>query len=55
MAFSKYKQINRYRKHGKKVAEKPKQGGFDIGYIFELGTIPTLKAAKALFIKKHKL
>ena len=55
MVFSQHKQVNRYRKHGKKVQEKVKEGGYDLGYIFELGNIPTLKAAKAMFMQKHKL
>ena len=55
MCFSQHKQINRYRKHAKKIQEKEKVGGYDLGYLFELGTIPSMKAAKSEFCQKHKI
>lgn len=55
ICFSQHKQINRYRKHAKKVQEIKKTGGYNLGYLFQLGTIPSIKSAKAEFIQKHKL
>jgi len=55
MCFSQHKVINRYRKHAEKIQEKEVKGGFNLGYLFQLGTIPTLKAAKAEFMQKHKI
>jgi len=54
MVFSQHNQINRYRKHGKLVKKIKVDGGYNLGYIFDLGTIPTLKAAKSMFMQKHK-
>ena len=54
MCFSQHKQINRYRKHANKIQEKEKKGGYDLGYLFKLGTIPSLKAAKTQWMQKHK-
>lgn len=52
MAFSKYPAISRYKKHGKLINKQEVTGGFNLGYIFNLGTIPSLKEAKAQFIQK---
>jgi hypothetical protein len=54
MCFSKHKVISRYRKHGEKIQEKKVTGGYNVGYLFNLGTVPSLKAAKSEFIQKHK-
>lgn len=56
LAFSRHDQINRYRKHGKQVKKLAIEGGgYNLGYIFELGTVPSLKAAKALWMQNHKI
>lgn len=55
MCFSQHDQINRYRKHGEMIKKVPAGGGYNLGYLFNLGDIPTLKAAKAMFMQKHKM
>ena len=55
MCFSAYDTISRYRKHGELVTKKPMKNGFNLGYLFEMGTIPSIKEAKAQFFQKHKL
>lgn len=52
MCFSKHQSIQRYKKHGKLENKKEVEGGFNLGYIFKTGEIPTLKEAKAQFIQK---
>lgn len=54
-AFSQHDVINRYRKHGKMVKKLPVQGGFNLGYIFEIGSVPSLKAARSLWMQNHKV
>ena len=54
MCFSQHHQINRYRKHGKLIKKAPANGGFNLGYLFQLGNISTLKAAKSMWMQKHK-
>lgn len=55
MCFSQHDQINRYRKHGEQVKKVATKGGFNLGYLFELGNIPTIKAAKSLWMQKHDI
>lgn len=56
MAFSQHDVINRYRKHGRLVKKVAIEGGgYNLGYIFNLGTVPSLKAAKALWMQNHKI
>lgn len=55
MCFSQHNQINRYRKHGELIKKIPTMGGFNLGYLFKLGDIPTLKSAKSMWMQKHKL
>lgn len=55
LAFSQHDVINRYRKHGKLIKKSPVEGGFNLGYIFDLGTVPSIKAAKALWMQNHKI
>jgi hypothetical protein len=55
MCFSQHKQINRYRKHAKKVQEIKKSGGYNLGYLFELGTIPSIKSAKSQWMQKYNI
>lgn len=52
MCFSPHDQINRYRKHADLVKKEKSGIGYNLGYKFELGTIPTIKAAKAEFIQR---
>ena len=54
MIFSRYKNVNRYRKHAKKIREIKDGDGFKVGYIFKMGTIPTLKAAISLFRQNYE-
>ena len=53
MCFSKHHQINRYRKHGKMTTKVETDGGYNLGYTFNLGEIPSLKAAKSMWMQKH--
>jgi len=53
--FSQHEQINRYRKHGELIKKDKVNGGYDLGYLFQLGTVPSLKAAKSLWMQKHKI
>jgi hypothetical protein len=55
MCFSQHHEINRYRKHAKLVKKEAVKGGFNLGYMFDLGTIPSLKAAKSLWMQNHKM
>ena len=55
MVFSQHDVINRYRKHGELVKKIKLDGGYNLGYIFRLGTIPSLKAAKSLWMQNHKI
>lgn len=55
MCFSKNHQINRYRKHAELVQKIPKESGYNLGYLFQLGTIKNLKTAKSLWMQKHKI
>lgn len=55
MCFSKNHQINRYRKHAELVQKIPKEVGFNLGYLFELGTVQNIKTAKSLWMQKHKI
>lgn len=55
MCFSQHNAINRYRKHGDCIIKKEIQGGFNLGYLFNLGNIQSLKAAKAEWMQKHKI
>jgi hypothetical protein len=55
MCFSSHKTISRYRKHGEKIQEKKVQGGYNLGYSFKLGTVPTKKAAISMWKQKHKI
>jgi hypothetical protein len=55
MCFSRNKSISRYRKHGKKVQEKQVEGGYNLGYIFQMGSIASKKAAISEWRQKHKL
>ena len=50
--FTKNESIGRYKKHAKIQKKVIVEGGFNLGYLFETGTIPTLKEAKAQFIQK---
>ncbi|MFZ4546812.1 MAG: hypothetical protein ACOYN4_05230 [Bacteroidales bacterium] len=54
MCFSQHNQINRYRKHAELVKKVPiKEGGYKLGYLFNLGNISTLKEAKSMWMQKH--
>jgi hypothetical protein len=53
MVFTKNRVVSRYRKHAKKIQEKKIEGGYNLGYLFEMGTFNTLKQVKSLFIQKH--
>jgi hypothetical protein len=55
MCFSQHAQINRYRKHAELIKKVKTQGGHNLGYRFELGNIPSLKAAKSMWMQKHKI
>lgn len=55
MCFSQHHEINRYRKHGELIKKVEVKGGFNLGYIFKLGGIPSLKSAKALWMQNHKI
>lgn len=55
MCFSQHHEINRYRKHAKLVKKIPIGNGYNLGYIFKLGTVPSVKAAKALWMQNHKI
>lgn len=52
MCFSKNETIGRYRKHGELIHKKQVDGGYNLGYKFIIGSIPSLKEAKAQFIQK---
>lgn len=52
MCFSPHEQITRYRKHAKLVKKERSGIGYNLGYLFELGTIPSIKAAKAEFVQR---
>lgn len=53
--FSLHESIGRYRKHGKLIRKEIIDGsGFDLTYEFQTGEIPSLKAAKALWLQKRK-
>lgn len=52
LCFSSHETIQRYKKHGSLISKKQITGGFNLGYLFTLGTIPSLKEAKAQFIQK---
>lgn len=57
-AFSLHPDISKYRKHGELVAKNIQKSGekimgYDIGYIFQAGSIVSLKEAKSRFILKH--
>lgn len=52
MCFSKNETIQRYKKHAKLHKKEKVEGGYNLGYLFEIGNIPTLKEAKAQFIQK---
>jgi hypothetical protein len=52
--FSRHCEINRYRKHGTKVKSVKTEDGFNISYLFEIGSIKTIKEAVSLFFQKHK-
>lgn len=52
--FSKYCEISRYRKFGKKIKSVETKDGFNVSYLFELGNIKTIKEAVSLFFQKHK-
>lgn len=59
MCFSHAPEINRYRRHGKKIkAEKILVDkniiGYNVGYLFNLGTIKTIKEARSLWLQKWK-
>jgi len=56
--FSEYPSISRYRKHAKAITKKEIKNndeiiGYEIGYLFQLGSIPSLKAAKSQWMQKH--
>jgi len=58
MVFSQHKNISRYRKHAKQIRridirQDGEIVGYNIGYLFELGTIPSLKSAKAQWMQKN--
>ena len=55
MVFSQHDVINRYRKHGKLIKKIKVEGGFNLGYIFNLGNVPSVKSAKALWMQNHKI
>lgn len=55
MCFSQHNAINRYRKHGECIVKKEIKGGFNLGYLFNLGNVASLKAAKAEWMQKHKI
>ena len=52
LCFSSHESIQRYKKHGKCIQKKHVDGGYNLGYIFEMGSIVSLKEAKAQFIQK---
>lgn len=52
VCFSKHTVISRYRKHGELKSKTAKEGGFDLGYEFQAGSIVSLKEAKQQFIQK---
>lgn len=59
MCFSSHQVISRYRKHGELVTKIPieinnQNEGCNLGYIFQTGSIVSLKEAKARFIQKWK-
>jgi hypothetical protein len=53
--FSRYETINRYRRHGELITKKKIDGGYNLGYLFRLGTIASLKEAKSTWIQKNRL
>jgi hypothetical protein len=53
LCFSSHPDISRYRKHGERIVSKKTEDGYRVGYLFQMGEIPTLKAAKALWMQKH--
>jgi len=58
LAFSQKPDISRYRKHGERITKNPikEKGnivGYRIGYLFKLGEIPSIKAAKKTWMQKH--
>jgi hypothetical protein len=55
LVFTQHEQINRYRKHGKLVKKLKIKGGYNLGYLFELGTISSIKEAKSLWFQKNKI
>lgn len=55
MCFSQHDVINRYRKHGELVKKVPVKGGYNLGYLFQIGDIPTVKAAKSMWMQKHNI
>ena len=42
------------RKFGKKIKSVETKDGFNVSYLFELGSIKTIKEAVSLFFQKHK-
>ena len=52
LAFSKHKDINRYRKHGQMTKREKDGNVYKIGYLFKTGKY-TLREAKSLFVQKH--
>ena len=52
--FSNHEVISRYRKHAELVNKTKADGGYDLTYRFIMGEVPSLKAAKALWLQKRK-
>ena len=55
MCFTENETINRYRRHAKLIKKKNKPGGYDLGYLFELNTIPSVKSAIKEWQQKNKI
>jgi hypothetical protein len=56
MIFSEYPAISRYRKHAKLIAKKINKLeydiiGYNLGYLFQTGSIPSLNAAKSQYVQ----
>lgn len=52
--FSRHSIISRYRKHAFLLRSKKVETGYDLTYLFKLGTVESLKAAKGLWLQRQK-